>query len=87
MEDEDWPLGLLPGSNFSPSFISFYDRVSLCSPGGPRACSVDQAGLKLGDSRASASEGTCLLPGQLSCFQRALGLFENSEAGWFLWPV
>ena len=33
----------------------FLDKVSLCSPGCPGTCTVDQAGLKLGDLPASAS--------------------------------
>jgi hypothetical protein len=33
----------------------FWDRVSLCSPGCPRTHSVDQAGLELRNSPASAS--------------------------------
>jgi hypothetical protein len=33
----------------------FYDRVSLCSPGCPGTCSLDQAGLELRDPSASAS--------------------------------
>jgi hypothetical protein len=36
-------------------FLFFWDRVSLCSPGCPRTHSVDQAGLKLRNSSASAS--------------------------------
>jgi hypothetical protein len=37
-------------------FVVFQDRVSLCSPGCPGAHSVDQAGLKLRNSPASASQ-------------------------------
>ena len=33
----------------------FQDRVSLCNPGWPRTCSVEQAGLELRDPPASAS--------------------------------
>jgi hypothetical protein len=40
----------------SVSFFSFWDRVSLCSPGCPGAHSVDQAGLELRNSPASASQ-------------------------------
>jgi hypothetical protein len=35
--------------------LGFLDRVSLCSPGQFRTCSVDKAGLDLRDSPASAS--------------------------------
>jgi hypothetical protein len=61
MEDEDWLLGLLPTPHtlFLYFFVCFCDRVSLCSPGGPGTCSVDQAGLKLRDSPASVSQGMC----------------------------
>jgi hypothetical protein len=37
-------------------FCLFGDRVSLCSPGCPGTHSVDQAGLELRNSPASASE-------------------------------
>jgi hypothetical protein len=37
-------------------FVFFKDRVSLCSPGCPGACSIDQANLKLRDLPASASQ-------------------------------
>jgi hypothetical protein len=37
-------------------FLVFQDRVSLCSPGCPGTHSVDQAGLKLRDPPASASQ-------------------------------
>jgi hypothetical protein len=37
-------------------FLVFRDRVSLCSPGCPGTHSVDQAGLKLRNSPASASQ-------------------------------
>ena len=37
-------------------FVAFQDRVFLCSPGCPGTPSVDQAGLKLRDSPASASQ-------------------------------
>jgi hypothetical protein len=36
-------------------FLVFRDRVSLCSPGCPGTHSVDQAGLELRNSPASAS--------------------------------
>jgi hypothetical protein len=36
-------------------FLFFRDRASLCSPGFPGTHSVDQAGLKLRNSPASAS--------------------------------
>jgi hypothetical protein len=36
--------------------FSFRDRVSLCSPGCPRTHSVDQAGLELRNTPASASQ-------------------------------
>jgi hypothetical protein len=39
-----------------PPFSFFRDRVSLCSPGCPGTHSVDQAGLKLRNPPASASE-------------------------------
>jgi hypothetical protein len=37
-------------------FLFFWDRVSLCSPGGPGTHSVDQAGLELRNPPASASQ-------------------------------
>jgi hypothetical protein len=37
-------------------FLVFRDRVSLCSPGCPGTHSVDQAGLELRNSPASASQ-------------------------------
>jgi hypothetical protein len=37
-------------------FVFFRDRVSLCSPGCPGTHSVDQAGLKLRNLPASASQ-------------------------------
>jgi hypothetical protein len=37
-------------------WLVFQDRVSLCSPGCPGTHSVDQAGLKLRDPPASASQ-------------------------------
>jgi hypothetical protein len=37
-------------------FLFFLDRVSLCSPGCPGTHSVDQAGLKLRNPPASASQ-------------------------------
>ena len=37
-------------------FLFFQDRVSLCSPGCPGTHSVDQAGLELRNSPASASQ-------------------------------
>jgi hypothetical protein len=37
-------------------FCFFWDRVSLCSPGCPGTHSVDQAGLELRNSPASASQ-------------------------------
>jgi hypothetical protein len=36
--------------------FTFQDRVSLCSPGCPGTCSVDQAGQGLRDPLASASQ-------------------------------
>ena len=36
--------------------LLFQDRVSLCSPGCPGTCSVDQAGLELRYQTASASQ-------------------------------
>jgi hypothetical protein len=44
-------------------FFSFRDRVSLCSPGYPGTRSVDQAGLKLRNPSASASQ----VLGQKAC--------------------
>jgi hypothetical protein len=38
-----------------PPFV-FQDRISLCRPGCPGACSVDQTGLKLRNLPASASK-------------------------------
>jgi hypothetical protein len=57
--------------------LVFRDRVSLCSPGCPGTHSVDQAGLKLRNSPASASQVLGLkvcatTPGQSFCFK---GLF------------
>jgi hypothetical protein len=37
-------------------YLIFQDRVSLCSPGCPETHSVDQAGLKLRNLPASASQ-------------------------------
>ena len=37
-------------------FLVFRDRVSLCSPGCPGTDSVDQAGLELRNSTASATQ-------------------------------
>lgn len=50
--------GLLPGIHQIPLFYFYYcyffiERVSLCNPGLPGTCYVDQAGLKLTE--------TCLL--------------------------
>jgi hypothetical protein len=39
-----------------PVVVVFPDRVSLCNPGCPGAHSIDQAGLKLRDPLASASQ-------------------------------
>ena len=44
-------------------FLVFRDRVSLCSPGCPDTHSVDQAGLKLRNSPASAFQ----VPGLKVC--------------------
>jgi hypothetical protein len=52
------------------SFLVFRDRVSLCSPGCPGTHSVDQAGLELRNSPASASQ--------------ALGLKANTASGLIL---
>ncbi|EDL12147.1 mCG145184, partial [Mus musculus] len=41
---------------FSRFLFVFRDRVSLCSPGCPGTHSVDQAGLELRNSSASASQ-------------------------------
>ena len=46
--------------------VVFQDRVSLCSPGCPGTHSVDQAGLKLRNSPASASQVTSWI---LFCFR------------------
>jgi hypothetical protein len=40
---------------FNNTFV-FWDKVSLCSPGCPGTHSVDQAGLKLRNPPASASQ-------------------------------
>jgi hypothetical protein len=53
--------------------LLFQDRVSLCSPGCPGTCSVDQAGLKLRESSASAFQVLGLkscttIPGFGFCF-------------------
>jgi hypothetical protein len=62
-----WASSMLPmkRQTFSPcpdlcsliSVLSFYfwDRVSLCSPGCHKTCSIDQAGFELWDWPASAS--------------------------------
>jgi hypothetical protein len=44
------------GVIFQDRVFAFQDRVSLCSPGCPGAHSVDQAGLELRNSTASASQ-------------------------------
>jgi hypothetical protein len=44
------------GFGFGFGFLVFRDRVSLYSPGGPGTHSVDQAGLELRNSPASASQ-------------------------------
>jgi hypothetical protein len=54
-------------------FFVFRDRVSLYSPGCPGTCSVDQAGLKLRNPPASASQvlglkGCATMPGNESFF-------------------
>jgi hypothetical protein len=54
-------------------FLIFRDRVSLCSPGCPGTHFVDQAGLELRNSPASASQVLGLnvnatTPGYLSVF-------------------
>jgi hypothetical protein len=55
-------------------FVLFvFDRVSLCSPGCPETCSVDQAGFELRDLPAFASpvlgmKACTTLPGFLFCF-------------------
>jgi hypothetical protein len=46
----------LVGVLFCLVLFCFRDRVSLCSPGCPGTHSVDQAGLKLKDPPASASQ-------------------------------
>jgi hypothetical protein len=43
-------------SFYSFFFLVFQDRVPLCSPGSPGTHSVDQAGLKLRNLPASASQ-------------------------------
>ena len=53
--------------------FAFQDRVSLCSPGCPGTHSVDQAGLKLRDPPASASQGLglgacAIMPGDEAIF-------------------
>jgi hypothetical protein len=56
--DATWPQ--IPIDNvvsfFFFFFLVFRDRVSLCSPGWPGTHSVDQAGLKLRNPPASASQ-------------------------------
>jgi hypothetical protein len=44
------------GAHFFVCLFCFWDRVSLCSPGCPGTHSVDQAGLELRNSPASASQ-------------------------------
>jgi hypothetical protein len=59
---------------FSFFFLVFRDRVSLYSPGCPGTHSVDQAGLKLRNSPASASQvlglkGCATMPGCIAVFK------------------
>jgi hypothetical protein len=49
-------LSLNPECAFFPPALFFRDRISLCSSGCPRTHSVDQAGLELRNSPASASQ-------------------------------
>ena len=48
-------------------FFSFQDRVSLCSPGCPGTHFVDQAGLELRNSPASASASASRVLGLKAC--------------------
>jgi hypothetical protein len=61
---------LKPDANSFCLFVCFRDRVSLCSPGCPGTHSIDQAGLELRNSSASASQVLGLkacttMPGQM----------------------
>jgi hypothetical protein len=49
-------LGLFQGELFFFLVLVFRDRVSLCSPGCPGSHFVDQAGIKLRNPPASASQ-------------------------------
>ena len=51
------PLATLGPNVVVVSFcFVFQDRVTLCSPGCPKTCSVDQGGLELRDLPASESK-------------------------------
>jgi hypothetical protein len=65
-------------------FLVFRDRISLCSPGCPGTHSVDQAGLKLRNPPASASQvlglkACATTPGCISFYKHLnfkVGLFQ-----------
>ena len=87
-------LGLELSDLQSSSFFFFQDRVSLCSPGCPGTHSVDQAGLKLRNSPASASQvglkGCATTPGcdlqsymsLLIYISSLLSAFKTSKTRW-----
>ena len=62
----------------------FWDRVSLCSPGCPGTHSVDQAGLKLRNPPASASQvlrlkAWAIMPGSWYIFKRSKCQVKQGE--------
>jgi hypothetical protein len=75
---------MLSPPNFFFFFLVFQDRVSLCSPGCPRTHSVDQAGLKLRNPPASASQ----VLGLKACATtaRLLAQFSNNVTFRFCLP-
>ena len=101
---DHWQDGLVGerclSSNFSSLlgfgvwfFLGFFeDRVSLCSPGYPGGCFVDQAGLKLRDPPASASPALGLKACAtsrllLSSFNDLAGVQSAGPTGWKVGPA
>jgi hypothetical protein len=66
-------------------FFVFRDRVSLCSPGCPGTHSVDQAGLKLRNPPASASQvlglKVCVTTSSSRSFLNLLNASSDTEVG------